>query len=195
MPLGREEPAVAENASEIPRKEFYKLSELCQYTDVQPYVVRFWETEFPQLNPERRGGSQPLYRREHIELVRRIKQLLHEEECTLAAARARLGEGIDLDDEPRAGRETADRGLDPPLVAPAARAGEEAVSRQRYEDAVDEIDTLRLQLKEADRLRRKAELQAREAAERAEHYRARALEASTRIEGLLATLDNQISST
>jgi len=182
---------VAENASEVPRKEFYKLSELCQYTDVQPYVVRFWESEFPQLNPERRGGTQVLYRREHIELVRRIKQLLHEEECTLAAARQRLGEELDRREDGRGPAVDAGTQLVPAeATAETSRAVEDTVPRQRYEDAVDEIETLRLQVKEAEKLRRKAELLAKETAERVEQYRIQTLKARARIEMLLANLES-----
>ena len=47
------------NVPELPQKEFFKLSEVCQFTDTQPYVLRFWESEFPQLNPERSSGGQP----------------------------------------------------------------------------------------------------------------------------------------
>ena len=57
---------------ELPRKAFYRLSEVCQYTDTQPYVLRFWESEFPQLRPEAGAGGQPVYRKKDIEVVRRF---------------------------------------------------------------------------------------------------------------------------
>jgi len=76
--------------AEIPLKDSYKLSELCQHTDTQPYIVRFWESEFPQLNPER----QRVYSRSDIELVQRIKELLHDEDYSLAAAREQLAQEL-----------------------------------------------------------------------------------------------------
>jgi DNA-binding transcriptional MerR regulator len=76
---------------EIPRKLFYKLNEVCQITDTQPYVLRFWESEFSQLAPQRSRTGQRLYRRKDIDLVLAIKKLLHEEGCTIASAREQLG--------------------------------------------------------------------------------------------------------
>ena len=76
---------------EIPRKLFYKLNEVCQITDTQPYVLRFWESEFSQLAPQRSRTGQRLYRRKDIDLVLAIKKLLHDEGCTIASAREQLG--------------------------------------------------------------------------------------------------------
>jgi len=76
--------------SEIPHKLFYKIGEVCQYTDTQPYVLRFWETEFPNLAPEKNRSGQRVYRQEDIALIFRIKKLLYEEEYTIAGARKRL---------------------------------------------------------------------------------------------------------
>jgi DNA-binding transcriptional MerR regulator len=76
---------------EIPRKLFYKLNEVCQITDTQPYVLRFWESEFSQLAPQRSRTGQRLYRRKDIDLVLAIKRLLNDEGCTIASAREQLG--------------------------------------------------------------------------------------------------------
>ena len=78
--------------SEIPDKSFYKVNEVCQYTDTQPYVLRFWESEFPQLAPHKNKVGQRVYTRRDLDLVMRIKRLLHDEEYTIAGARARLEE-------------------------------------------------------------------------------------------------------
>lgn len=75
---------------EIPEKLFYKIGEVCEYTDTQPYVLRFWESEFPSLAPQKNRSGQRIYSREDIELVLRIKKLLYEEEFTIAGARKRL---------------------------------------------------------------------------------------------------------
>lgn len=75
---------------EIPHKLFYKIGEVCELTDTQPYVLRFWESEFPQLAPQKNRSGQRMYRREDIETVERIKKLLYEEGFTIAGARKRL---------------------------------------------------------------------------------------------------------
>jgi DNA-binding transcriptional MerR regulator len=71
-------------------KLFYKIGEVCQLTDTQPYVLRFWESEFPQLAPQKTRSGQRIYRSSDIELVLRIKKLLYEEEFTIAGARKQL---------------------------------------------------------------------------------------------------------
>jgi DNA-binding transcriptional MerR regulator len=76
--------------TEIPDKPFYKIGDVCQYTDTQPYVLRFWESEFPQLAPEKNRSGQRMYTRTDIDLVLRIKKLLYEEEFTIAGARKKL---------------------------------------------------------------------------------------------------------
>jgi|SRR5262245_32185630 len=80
-------------ADEIARKLFYKLSEVCQITDTQPYVLRFWESEFNQLAPTKSRSGQRLYRRKDIDLVLTIKKMLHEEGFTIAGVREKLGMG------------------------------------------------------------------------------------------------------
>src|SRR5262245_66486777 len=73
------------------RKAYYKIGEVCQMTDTQPYVLRFWESEFPQLAPRKSRTGQRLYRQRDVDLVLQIKRLLYEEGCTIAGARKRLG--------------------------------------------------------------------------------------------------------
>lgn len=73
--------------TEIPDKLFYKASEVCQITDTQPYVLRFWESEFPQLASEKNRAGQRVYRRADIDLVFKIKTLLYQDEYTIAGAR------------------------------------------------------------------------------------------------------------
>lgn len=75
------------------RKTFYKLGEVCQITDTQPYVLRFWESEFPQLAPKKSRTGQRLYRQKDVDLVLQIKSLLYEGGFTIAGARKKLGLG------------------------------------------------------------------------------------------------------
>ena len=88
---------------EVPDKLFYKASEVCQLTDTQPYVLRFWESEFPQLAAEKNRSGQRVYRRQDIDLILKIKKLLYEEEYTIAGARKVLEDGVEvaLPAEPR----------------------------------------------------------------------------------------------
>jgi DNA-binding transcriptional MerR regulator len=199
---------------QIPEKPKYKSSEVCQYTNTQPYVLRFWESEFPQLSPERSRGGQPVYRRQDIDLILRIKQLLYDEEYTIDGARERLEK--ELTDErpspPRITAATSDtesarsmpkhRGLPrrerggadtvlPRVPAGAGRQDEvdfDSVPRERYEDAVDEIAHLRLQLREAETRTRKAEALARQSEELAERNHDRTHRAIERLEKLLELL-------
>jgi DNA-binding transcriptional MerR regulator len=75
-------------------KRLYKIGEVCRMADVQPYVLRYWETEFPALAPNKSGGGQRMYSRAEIDVILRIKQLLYSEGFTIAGAKKKLeGEG------------------------------------------------------------------------------------------------------
>ena len=74
----------------IPNKLFFKIGEVCEITDTQPYVLRYWESEFPALAPAKNSSGQRIYRRRDIETILRIKQLLYEEGFTIAGAKKRL---------------------------------------------------------------------------------------------------------
>jgi DNA-binding transcriptional MerR regulator len=74
----------------------FKIGEVCKIADVQPYVLRYWETEFPALAPNKSGGGQRLYSQREIDTILRIKQLLYSEGFTIAGAKKKLeGEGGD----------------------------------------------------------------------------------------------------
>src|ERR1700682_3653265 len=68
----------------------YKIGEVCKVADVQPYVLRYWETEFPALAPNKSGGGQRLYSQREIDIIMRIKQLLYSEGFTIAGAKKKL---------------------------------------------------------------------------------------------------------
>jgi DNA-binding transcriptional MerR regulator len=75
-----------------PKRELFKAADVCEVVQVQPYVLRSWEAEFPQIGEVPAGGGPRQYRRSDVELVLRIKQLVFEEGLTLSGARRRLGE-------------------------------------------------------------------------------------------------------
>ncbi|HEY3128622.1 MAG TPA: MerR family transcriptional regulator [Acidobacteriota bacterium] len=94
---------------QIPKKLYYKIGEVCDLCKVEPHVLRYWETEFPQLSPSKNNSGQRVYRYRDVQVVLRIKQLLYEEGYTIAGANKKLsGEKFDsreleLDDNTRAG--------------------------------------------------------------------------------------------
>lgn len=75
-----------------PKRELFKAAEVCEVVQVQPYVLRSWEAEFPQIGQVPAGGGARLYRRADVDLVLRIKQLVFDEGLTLSGARRRLEE-------------------------------------------------------------------------------------------------------
>ena len=81
-----------------PKRELFKAADVCEVVQVQPYVLRSWEAEFPQIGQVPAGGGPRVYRRSDVELVLRIKQLVFEEGLTLSGARRRLDEDGDGQD-------------------------------------------------------------------------------------------------
>jgi DNA-binding transcriptional MerR regulator len=79
-------------AIEIPKRALFKSGEVCDLAKVQPYVLKSWEAEFPDLGIAKSAGGPRVYRREDVEQVLRIKHLLLVEGLTLAGARRRLDE-------------------------------------------------------------------------------------------------------
>lgn len=75
---------------DIPEKLYFRIGEVARLCRLPAYVLRFWETEFPQLKPVKSSTGQRMYRRRDVENVVRIKQLLYEEGYTIAGARQHL---------------------------------------------------------------------------------------------------------
>jgi len=71
-------------------EKLYKIGEVCKLAELQPYVLRYWETEFPQLAPGKSGGGQRLYTRREVDIILRIKELLYREGFTIAGAKKKL---------------------------------------------------------------------------------------------------------
>ncbi|MFL5783534.1 MAG: MerR family transcriptional regulator [Bacteriovoracaceae bacterium] len=74
----------------IPNKSNFKFQELTPITGVKPYVIRFWETEFPEIAPVMGDSGQKLYARKDVETILRIKKLLFEEKLTIPEAKIQL---------------------------------------------------------------------------------------------------------
>ena len=75
------------SGAEIPDKLYFRIGDVAKLCEVPAYVLRFWETEFPQLKPNKGGTGQRLYRRRDVELALRIKRLLYDEGYTIPGAR------------------------------------------------------------------------------------------------------------
>jgi len=75
---------------ETPGKMFYQIREISELTGIKPHVLRYWETEFPQLRPDKGSTGQRIYRERDLKVIRRIKTLLYDEKFTIAGAKRRL---------------------------------------------------------------------------------------------------------
>lgn len=75
---------------EIPEKLFYKIGEVSDIAEVEPYVLRYWESEFPFLKPRKNKSGQRVYSRKNLELVLQIKRLLYQEKYTIAGVKKKL---------------------------------------------------------------------------------------------------------
>lgn len=74
----------------VPEKLYFRIGEVARLCRLPAYVLRFWETEFPQLKPVKSNTGQRMYRRKEVEAVLRVKKLLYEEGFTIAGARQQL---------------------------------------------------------------------------------------------------------
>src|SRR5271165_703 len=81
------DPAVEDRQQEIPDKLYFRIGEVSRLAGIKPYVLRFWETEFPGLGPKKSGTGHRLYRRKDVEMVLEIKRLLYEQRFTIEGAR------------------------------------------------------------------------------------------------------------
>lgn len=85
--------------SSIPEKLYYKIGEVSEITGIEPYVLRYWESEFKIVSPSRTHSKQRLYRKKDLELILEIKKLLYEEKFTIAGAKKKLQKTKGLKDQ------------------------------------------------------------------------------------------------
>ena len=111
----------------IPEKLFFKIGEVCELAGVQAHVLRYWETEFPTLAPQKNRAGQRTYRRRDVEMALRIKQLLYDEQYTIAGAKKKLASelrgGPVRDNSETERTKPAGRSLKPPPSLAARYAG------------------------------------------------------------------------
>ena len=79
--------AVNPAKQEIPDKLYFRIGDVSRLAGIKPYVLRYWETEFPAISPKKSGTNQRLYRRKDVELILEIKHLLYEKRFTIEGAR------------------------------------------------------------------------------------------------------------
>lgn len=77
-------------AETIPDKLYFKIGEVSSITGVEPYILRYWESEFKLVKPYRTKSNQRLYRRKDVESVLKIKKMLYDEKFTIAGAKKRI---------------------------------------------------------------------------------------------------------
>ena len=106
-------------APEIPDKLYFKIGEVSELLGVEPYVLRYWETEFTVLSPKKSGTGHRLYRRKDVELLLRIKHLLRDKRFTIEGARKFLdARGKTAPEAPAAKARKRARAEQPELFAP-----------------------------------------------------------------------------
>ncbi len=130
---------MSQTPCELPQKLFYRIQEVSRITGVKPYVLRYWEAEFPALRPEKGPNDQRRYRASDIALIQEIKRLLYEEKFTIAGARRHL-------DSKRAGALSESSSLRPSRVPRKAASS----APRAMQDILGRLRTVRKELIELD---------------------------------------------
>jgi DNA-binding transcriptional MerR regulator len=86
----------------IPAKRYFTIGEVSELCGVKAHVLRYWEQEFTQLKPVKRGGNRRYYQHHEVLLIRRIRQLLYEDGFTISGARSRLDQLVTKHEETKA---------------------------------------------------------------------------------------------
>src|SRR5688500_5113250 len=117
----------------VQKRLYYKIGEACKELGIQPYVLRYWETEFPALSPNKSRSGQRVYSEKELAVIRRIKELLYEEGYTIAGAKKKLetelaSGSLSLDEvDEDAGRgEAPEAAAEEPPALPSATAAPRA---------------------------------------------------------------------
>jgi DNA-binding transcriptional MerR regulator len=154
----------------VQKRLYYKIGEACKALDIQPYVLRYWETEFPALSPSKSRSGQRVYSERELEIIRRIKELLYSEGYTIAGAKKKLeaelasgslGDSEAPEEEPGVEPAGADdtapparpraRAPSPPPPPAASGAGAEPAQRPLLLDtqAAERIESMRKGIQES----------------------------------------------
>lgn len=136
----------------VQKRLYHKIGEACKALGIQPYVLRYWETEFPALAPSKSRSGQRVYSEKEMEVIRRIKELLYEEGYTIAGAKKKLeaelaaggvGEAVAEAEEPEAPPAPAKKARKAAPPAPAPEAGAVPDERPSLDtEGSDRVQTL-----------------------------------------------------
>ena len=149
--------SMSASAALIPEKLFFKIGEVCDIAGVQAHVLRYWETEFSMLAPQKNRAGQRTYRRRDVEMALRIKELLYDEQYTIAGAKKKLaGElrGPGRDSGQSTAAKTLPRSLQPPpslaarFSTPPNSPASSAPSAARSDDQRAQLINIAKQLRE-----------------------------------------------
>jgi len=80
-------------------KRYFRIGEVSRIIGVEPYVLRYWESEFPQVRPSRADSNQRTYQKKDLEIIMEIKRLLYEERMTIEGAKRKLKQKISTDEK------------------------------------------------------------------------------------------------
>ena len=125
----------------IPDRLYFKIGDVARICGLETYVLRFWESQFPQLKPNKSGTGQRLYRRREVELVLEIKRLVYAQGYTLSGARHAL-------DQSSRKSGPSDSRQEKPQIPPSRVSSESADSGQRMDAAAATIGHARAELRE-----------------------------------------------
>ena len=140
-------PAVA-----IPEKLFFKIGEVCELAGVQAHVLRYWESEFPMLAPQKNRAGQRVYRKRDVEIALRIKELLYDDQYTIAGAKKRLANDLRaggklkiISSNDSASEDNSEPGvadLSQPSIEPSARTAEDRRALRKVANELRELLSL-----------------------------------------------------
>lgn len=117
----------------IPDRLYFKIGDVARLLKVEPYVLRFWESQFPQLKPNKSGTGQRLYRKKDVEIAVEIKRLVYGEGYTLSGARQALGQA---------------RRSEPQAAAPAPAPAPKTPVGKKHDKVADVVSRARSELRE-----------------------------------------------
>ncbi|HEY3356860.1 MAG TPA: MerR family transcriptional regulator [Polyangia bacterium] len=135
-------PAASESAQlvlPIPEKAYFRIGEVARILGVKPYVLRFWETEFRVVRPQKTRSQQRVYRRRDVELLREIRRLLYDERYTIEGARKRLREDPESPASTAAGEAEP---AAPVAAAPAPRGPRPESFEKSFENVKNELEEI-----------------------------------------------------
>ena len=117
------------------KKLYYKIGEACKILEIQPYVLRYWETEFPFLKPNKSKSGQRVYSDHELDVIRRIKELLYEEGYTIAGAKKKLEVELSAEGgEKAAEKKASGKSAKQPSASPKATPNENTGAEKKVEE-------------------------------------------------------------